>query len=209
MFFPQISTWPLHSFCSFCSGTPHSFLYWIIVQSLSRVWLFCDPMDCSPQTPLPMGSPRQEDWSGFPFSSPGEGLNPHLLHCQAVNHQGSFSLLNRDRITPTSFLLCLITPDIFLFLYLQSACPTRMWVPEGQGFLYALLTSQSLGTWLIMALSEHLLNACEQTSHDRRGAQVGFPFFDSPVGTGNKACPSSSQNCSSFWGWNTGWSLTA
>ena len=42
--------------------------------SLSRVRLFCDPVDCSPPTvrdPLSMGFPRHEYWSWLPFPSPG------------------------------------------------------------------------------------------------------------------------------------------
>ena len=48
-----------------------------------HIWLFCNPMDCSPQAPLSMGFPRQEYWGGLPFSSPGDllmqGLNLHLF----------------------------------------------------------------------------------------------------------------------------------
>ena len=32
----------------------------------------CEPMDCSPQAPLPMGFAKQEYWSGLPFPSPGD-----------------------------------------------------------------------------------------------------------------------------------------
>ena len=48
-------------------------------------------------TPLSMGFPRQEYWSGLPFPSPGiistQGLNPHLLNWQVgslpLGHQES------------------------------------------------------------------------------------------------------------------------
>ena len=40
----------------------------------------CNFMDCSCQTPLSMGFPRQEYWSGLPFPSPGNlpdlGIEP-------------------------------------------------------------------------------------------------------------------------------------
>ena len=46
----------------------------------------CDPLDYSPPGSLPMGFPKQEYWSGWPFPSPGDlpdpGLNSRLLHCQ-------------------------------------------------------------------------------------------------------------------------------
>ena len=32
----------------------------------------CDPMDLDYQSPLSMGFPRQEYWSGLPFSFPGD-----------------------------------------------------------------------------------------------------------------------------------------
>ena len=49
------------------------------------------------QAPLCVGFPRQEYWSGLPFSSPGDlptyRSNSHLLHWQAdslpLGHQGN------------------------------------------------------------------------------------------------------------------------
>ena len=38
----------------------------------------CDPMDCSPPAPLSMGFPRQDSWSGLPFPSPGDLLDPGI-----------------------------------------------------------------------------------------------------------------------------------
>ena len=60
--------------------------------------LFATPWTLAHQTPLPMGFPRQEYWSGlsFPFLGdlPGifQGSNLHLLHWQVdsllLSHQG-------------------------------------------------------------------------------------------------------------------------
>ena len=47
----------------------------LVVQPLRRVQLLCNPMNCSPQTPLSMGFPKQEYWSGLPCPPPG-GINP-------------------------------------------------------------------------------------------------------------------------------------
>ena len=47
-----------------------------VVQSLSCVRLFCDPMDC--QDPLSMGFPRQKYWSGLPFPFPGDFPHPGI-----------------------------------------------------------------------------------------------------------------------------------
>ena len=38
----------------------------------------CDPVDCSPPRPLPMGFFRQEHWSGVPFPSPGDLRDPGI-----------------------------------------------------------------------------------------------------------------------------------
>ena len=38
----------------------------------------CDPMNCSPQAPLPMGFSRQEGGSGLPFPSPGDLPDPGI-----------------------------------------------------------------------------------------------------------------------------------
>ena len=40
------------------------------VKSLSCVWLFETPWTVAHQSPLSMGFPRQESWSGLPFPSP-------------------------------------------------------------------------------------------------------------------------------------------
>ena len=40
------------------------------------VWLFCDPMNCSPQASLSVGFSQHEYWSGLPFPSPGNLNNP-------------------------------------------------------------------------------------------------------------------------------------
>ena len=49
--------------------------YTVVVQSLSSVQLFCDPMDCSCQAPLSVGFPRQEYWSRLPYPCPGDLLD--------------------------------------------------------------------------------------------------------------------------------------
>ena len=55
----------------------------------------CGAMGC--QVPLSMGFSRQESWSGWPFLSPGDLLDPGIklmsLHCRQIlyhlHHQGS------------------------------------------------------------------------------------------------------------------------
>ena len=38
----------------------------------------CDPVDCSPQGPLSTKFSRQAYWSGLPFPSPGDLLDPRI-----------------------------------------------------------------------------------------------------------------------------------
>ena len=47
----------------------------VLVQSCLTLF---DPVDCRPQAPLSMGFPRQEDWSGLSFLSPGDLPNPGI-----------------------------------------------------------------------------------------------------------------------------------
>ena len=46
--------------------------------SLRHVWLFATPWTVAHQTPLSMGFPRQEYWSGLPFPIPGDLPNPGI-----------------------------------------------------------------------------------------------------------------------------------
>ena len=48
------------------------------VKSLSRVRLFAIPWTIAHQTPLSMGFPRQEYWSGLQFPSPGDPPDPEI-----------------------------------------------------------------------------------------------------------------------------------
>ena len=51
--------------------------YYVVVELLSCVRLFCNPMDCiARQAPLSMVFPRQGNYSALPFSSPGDLPNP-------------------------------------------------------------------------------------------------------------------------------------
>ena len=49
-----------------------------VVQTLSCVWLFGTPWMVARQTSLSMEFPRQEYWSGLPFPSPGDLLDPGI-----------------------------------------------------------------------------------------------------------------------------------
>ena len=44
----------------------------------NHVQLFATPLTRAPQVPLPMGSSRQEYWSGLPFPPPGDLPDPEI-----------------------------------------------------------------------------------------------------------------------------------
>ena len=50
----------------------------VYVQSLSHVQLFATAWTVAHQTPMSMGFPRQEYWSGLIFLSPGDLPNPEM-----------------------------------------------------------------------------------------------------------------------------------
>ena len=69
----------------------------LVIQSCLTL---CDAMNPGAhQALLSMGFPRQEYWSGLPFPSPGDlvdpGIEPGLMHCRwilyHVSHQGTVS----------------------------------------------------------------------------------------------------------------------
>ena len=55
---------------------------------LSNVQLFVTPRTIAQQSPLSMGFPRQEYWSGFPFPPPEDLPNPGLItHLKLLHGQ--------------------------------------------------------------------------------------------------------------------------
>ena len=50
----------------------------VVVSPLCHAQLFATPWTVAHQAPLSMGFPRQEYWSGLPFSSPGDLPDPGI-----------------------------------------------------------------------------------------------------------------------------------
>ena len=73
----------------------------------NRSVLFCDLLDCSPpQSPLSMGFPRQEYWSGLPFPSPGDLPDPGIEPESPALHEDPLPLSHqRSPALMTFFLL--------------------------------------------------------------------------------------------------------
>ena len=51
-----------------------------VLSCFSRVQLFMNPWTAACQAPLSMGFSRQEYWSGLPFPTPGNLLDPGIEH---------------------------------------------------------------------------------------------------------------------------------
>ena len=71
------------NFCLF--NQPHegskriiSLWWYVVVQSLSYVWVFVTPWTVARQAPLSMGFSRQEYWSVLPFPAPMDLPNPDI-----------------------------------------------------------------------------------------------------------------------------------
>ena len=60
------------------TSKPHTGAVHVRVHSLPSSSTLCELGDCSPPTPLSMGFPRQEYWSGLPFLHPGDLPDPGI-----------------------------------------------------------------------------------------------------------------------------------
>ena len=61
---------PTIYFCLMCNA------YGVVCVRAQSCPTLCNPMDCSLHAPLSMGFSKQEYWSGLPFSTLGDLLNP-------------------------------------------------------------------------------------------------------------------------------------
>ena len=85
----------------------------IIVFILSHSVVFYSlavPQTRALQTPLPMGLPRQGDWSELPFLSPGDppkpGMEPYSFACPALADR--FFAFSANWEAKYNFYLCVI-----------------------------------------------------------------------------------------------------
>ena len=62
-----------------------------VLSCFSHVWLCGTLWTVACQTPLPMGFPRQEYWSGLPFPSPGDLSHPGIKPLSPVLQEDSFT----------------------------------------------------------------------------------------------------------------------
>ena len=69
----------------------------VAVQSLSRVLLFATPWTVAHQAPLSVGFPRLEYWSGLPFLTPRDLLNPCIQFGSSALAGGFFTAVPAGR----------------------------------------------------------------------------------------------------------------
>ena len=90
----------------------------------------CDPMDWSQQAPPSMGFSRQECWSGLPFPSPGDLLNPGIepgspaLQAAALPSEPPGKPSTLQNITPNLESLKRSTTGIWDQTVCVGSCPT-------------------------------------------------------------------------------------
>ena len=121
------SLWYLHSFLSFeVYPTRNSQMVVVVIKLLSRVQLFCDPMDS--QAPLSMGFSRQEYWSGLPFPSSGDPPNPGIKPASPALQADSLPLSQKG--SPMSDLphFKVIWNSLYVKVLVPQSCPT-LWDP--------------------------------------------------------------------------------
>ena len=90
---------------------------------LSHIWFFASPWTLARQTPLSMGFPREEYWSGSPFPSPGDLLHPGIEPASPVSPAlaGDFFTtepLGKPRKQPCHPVMCYVL-DYTFKLYLN------------------------------------------------------------------------------------------
>ena len=66
------------SVCGICWVLIGYLFHVCLLSHFSHVQLFVTPWTISCQAPLSMESSRQESWSGYPFPSPGDLLDPEV-----------------------------------------------------------------------------------------------------------------------------------
>ena len=91
-------------------------------------------MDCSPPSSLSMGFPRQEYWSGLPFPSPGDLLNPGnesmSPELQAVSCIAGRFFIAEPPGEPNLDSNCLLLCVSFCLLIIH----TRLFIARGKKF---------------------------------------------------------------------------
>ena len=81
---------------------PNNVCVFVHAQPLSRVQLFATPGTVAHQVPLSTGFPRQEYWSGLPFPSPGDLLNPGIKPASPALAGGFFTTVPPGKSFPNN-----------------------------------------------------------------------------------------------------------
>ena len=124
----------------------------VTTQSLSCVQLFATPWTVGCQTPLSMGFPRQEYWSGLPFHPPGDLPNPGIELTSAALQADSLPLSHYWRSSIPSLMyvqtfrpiyVCISFPHIFSSSGPGYSSPASVGAARAQFRLVKLFESES------------------------------------------------------------------
>ena len=88
------------------SSEKHFTHYCECLYRLSCVQLFVTPWTVALQAPLSMGFPRQEYWSGFPFPSPGDLLNPGIKPTSLASPAPAGGFFTMSTTLPVYYCYC-------------------------------------------------------------------------------------------------------
>ena len=90
--------------------TQLSILWWFSRQVMSD---FCNPMDCSPPDSSVYGFSRQEYWSGLPFPSLGNLIDPGIEPASPALQMDSFTTEPPER-SPKHFRISIKASQQFM-----------------------------------------------------------------------------------------------
>ena len=124
------------------------FSHWVMSNSL-------DPQDCSP---LSMGFPRREYWSGLPFPSPGDLPDPGLEPTSSALQAMLYGWATRE--AQPSLLLISLLPNNFLSLpWLMNRPTMQSVVFSGDGRTERSSQSPLVAAWLQQSLIPAVLTS--------------------------------------------------
>ena len=111
----------IHHSCCLSPSSAHFISHWCVcvcvctyTQLLSHIWLFGTPWTVAHQAPLSMRFPRQEYWSGLPYSPPGDLPDPGIsLLCLLHWQPSSLPLVPPGKPTCVCVYVCVCVSHIW------------------------------------------------------------------------------------------------
>ena len=128
-----------------------------MLSHFNPVWLFETIWTVAHQAPLSMGFPRQEYWSGLPFTPPGDLRDPEIEPKSLVSNTGGYNWMGLERLKViVIFLKFINTYYCYLFSFFTwfffywriialqfcvAFCHTSTWISHRYIYISSLLNS--------------------------------------------------------------------